>query len=117
MASHVHHTAEPLPGLAAVATQQGAYVAKLIKRRLQGRSFREFRYSDKGTLATIGRAKAVAHFGRVRISGYPAWLFWLFVHLMLLIGFENRILVLVQWMWNYITRNRSTRLIMRRYER
>ena len=117
IACHAHHRSEPLPGLAAVAAQQGAYVARLIKRRLEGRKYKEFRYSDKGTLATIGRAKAVAYFGRARISGYPAWLFWLFVHLMLLIGFENRILVLVQWIWNYLTQNRSTRLIMRRYER
>jgi NADH dehydrogenase len=117
VASFAHQGPEPLPGLAAVATQQDTYVAKLIKRRLAGRNYRAFRYSDKGTLATIGRAKAVAYFGRVRITGYPAWLFWLFIHLMLLIGYENRVLVLVQWTWNYLTRNRSTRLIMRRYER
>ena len=117
IASFDHQGSGPLPGLAAVASQQGKYVARLIGRRLDNRKYRNFRYSDKGTLATIGRANAVAHFGRVRISGYPAWLFWLFVHLMLLIGYENRVLVLVQWSWNYLTRNRSTRLIMGRYER
>jgi NADH dehydrogenase len=70
-----------------------------------------FRYVNKGELATIGRAAAVANFGKLRFSGYPAWLLWLFVHLMYLVDFENRLLVFVQWAWNYVTWNRGARLI------
>ncbi len=113
MAAFNHQGSGPLPGLAAVATQQGSYVAKVIAGRLAGRNGKPFRYVNMGTLATIGRGRAVADFGRLRISGYPAWLLWLFIHIMLLIGYENRALVLIQWAWNYFTRNRSTRLILR----
>lgn len=101
----------PLPGVAPVAMQQGRYVARLIHARLRGRSLPPFRYFHKGSLATIGRAAAVADFGRLRFGGYPAWLAWLFVHLMYVVEFENRLLVFVQWAWNYVTRNRSARLI------
>lgn len=106
-----HQTGEPLPGVAPVAIQQGRFVADAIRRRLQGKAVGPFRYVDKGELATIGRAAAVANFGRLRFSGYPAWVLWLFVHLMYLVGFENRLLVFVQWAWNYLTRNRGARLI------
>jgi NADH dehydrogenase len=92
--------------------QQGRYVADLIQRRLAGlRPLPPFRYHDHGNMATIGHASAVADLGWLRLSGYPAWLAWLFVHLIYLIEFENRILVLFQWAWNYFTRNRSARLI------
>jgi NADH dehydrogenase len=101
----------PLPGVAPVAMQQGRYVARLVAARRRGRSLPPFRYFDKGSLATIGRAAAVADFGRLRFGGYPAWLAWLFVHLMYVVEFENRLLVFVQWAWNYATRNRSARLI------
>ncbi len=111
LASFSDQTDNPLPGLAAVATQQGRYVGNLVKRRLRGQSLEPFRYKDRGNLATIGRAAAVADFGRIRLTGWIAWWAWLFVHLMLLIGFENRLLVLAQWAWNYFTRNRSARLI------
>jgi NADH:ubiquinone reductase (H+-translocating) len=101
-----------LPGLAPVAMQQGEYVADVIKRRVKGESQKgPFKYWDKGTMATIGRAKAVAEAGGFHFSGYPAWLAWLFIHIMYLARFENRVLVLLQWFWNYITRNRSARLI------
>ncbi len=106
-----HQTGGPLPGIAPVAIQQGRYVAALIRRRLLGGTLPPFRYRDYGTMATIGRAAAVADFGRFRLSGYPAWLAWLFVHLMKLVQFENRLLVFVQWLWNYLTRNRAARLI------
>jgi NADH dehydrogenase len=102
---------DPLPGLASVASQQGRYAARLVRARLRGRAEPEFRYRDRGTLAVIGRAAAVADLGRLRFAGYPAWLFWLFVHLMLLVGFENRVLVFVQWSLSYLTRNRGARLI------
>jgi NADH dehydrogenase len=102
---------EPLPGVAPVAIQQGRYVATLVRRRLLGKELPPFRYRDLGNLATIGRAAAVADFGRIRFSGLFAWLAWLFVHLMNLVQFENRLLVFLQWLWNYLTRNRSARLI------
>ena len=102
---------DALPGVAPVAIQQGRYVADAIRRRLRGEPVRPFHYRNKGELATIGRAAAVADFGRLRFSGVVAWLLWLFVHLMYLVGFENRVLVFVQWAWNYVTRNRGTRLI------
>ncbi len=103
---------KPLPGLAPVAMQQGQYVAAAIVRRVKGESpGGPFKYRDKGTMATIGRAKAVAESMGFKFSGYPAWLAWLFIHIMYLARFENRVLVLVQWFWNYVTRNRAARLI------
>ncbi len=104
-------TGKPLPGVAPVAIQQGRYVAELIGRRLQGQTLPPFRYKDRGSMATIGRAAAVADLGWVRFSGLPAWLAWLFIHILYLIEFENRLLVLMQWAWNYFTRNRSARLV------
>jgi NADH dehydrogenase len=102
---------KPLPGVAPVAIQQGAYVARLIRSRLEGRAQGPFRYRDRGTLATIGRSAAVADFHWIWLSGFLAWLAWLFIHLLFLVEFENRVLVLLQWGWNYFTRNRSARLI------
>lgn len=101
----------PLPGIAPVANQQGAYVGKLIRERLRGRTVPPFAYFDKGTMATIGRAAAVVDLGWLRIGGYLAWLMWLFIHLMYLVRFENRFLVFLQWAYNYFTFNRSARLI------
>jgi NADH dehydrogenase len=108
-----------LPGVAPVAIQQGRFVAKLITRELESRghsvvnlaSRRPFHYWDKGSLATIGRAAAVADFGRIHISGFVAWLSWLFVHIFFLIGFRNRLLVFIQWAWSYVTYERGARLI------
>jgi NADH dehydrogenase len=102
---------QPLPGVAPVVMQQGQYVAQLIQQRLQGHSLPPFRYKDRGSMAIIGRAQAVADFGRVQFSGLFAWLAWLFIHLISLVEFENRLLVAIQWAWNYFTRNRSARLI------
>jgi NADH dehydrogenase len=104
--------ARELPGVAPVAMQQGRYAGRLIADRLAGRSTPPFHYRDKGTLATIGRASAVADLpGGVHLSGLPAWLVWLFVHLYYLIGFENRILVLVRWAYSFFTHGRGARLI------
>jgi NADH:ubiquinone reductase (H+-translocating) len=100
-----------LPGVAPVAIQQGQYVAKLIRREMAGRAREPFSYWDKGSLATIGRAAAVAEFGRIHISGFLAWLSWLFVHIFFLIGFRNRVLVFIQWAWSYVTYERGSRLI------
>jgi NADH:ubiquinone reductase (H+-translocating) len=106
-----HPGGQPLPGVAPVAMQQGDYVAKAIRARLAGRPVTGFRYRDKGSMATIGRAAAVAQIGPLRLGGYPAWLAWLFVHLLYIVEFDNRLLILVQWAWNYFTRNRGARLI------
>jgi NADH dehydrogenase len=104
---------KPLPGVAQVAMQGGRYAAKLIARRLAGHAgpAAPFKYWDKGNMATIGRAAAVADLHWVRFSGWPAWLAWLFIHILFIITFENRVLILFQWFWNYLTRNRSARLI------
>ncbi len=116
-----------LPGVAPVAIQQGRYAAKVIRKEIEAgvpsfsRSSRKdgrvdsrrppFHYVDKGSLATIGRAAGIAEFGKVHISGFIAWLSWLFVHILFLIGFRNRILVLIQWAWSYVTYERGARLI------
>jgi NADH dehydrogenase len=102
---------KPLPGVAAVAMQQGAYVGRLIRERVEGRPMPPFRYRDRGSLATIGRSAAVADLRGLHFSGYFAWLVWLFVHLMYLVQFANRLLVLMQWAYNYFTRNITARLI------
>jgi len=102
---------KPLPGVAPVAMQEGKHVARVIASRLRGEPELPFRYRDRGSLATIGRATAVGLIRGLRFSGYLAWIVWLFVHILYLVGFENRILVLIQWAWNYFTRNRSARLI------
>ncbi|HKQ98344.1 MAG TPA: NAD(P)/FAD-dependent oxidoreductase [Candidatus Polarisedimenticolia bacterium] len=102
---------KPVPGVAPVAIQEGRYAAHLVADRLAGRATPPFLFKDPGSMATIGRAAAIAVIGRLRLSGYPAWLVWLFIHLMQLVQFENRILVFAQWAWNYFTRNRSARLI------
>lgn len=100
-----------LPGLAPVAMQEGLFVAATIAGDLRGDARKGFHYRDKGTLATIGRAAAVAQVGKLHISGYFAWLAWLFVHIFFLIGFRNRIIVLLQWAWSYVTFERGARLI------
>lgn len=108
--------AEPitLPGLAPVAMQQGRYAARSLASRLAGKAAPgPFRYRDKGTLATIGRARGVADIGGVRFSGLPAWLTWLLVHIFYLIGFENRVVVVMRWAYSYLTRGRGNRLITR----
>jgi NADH:ubiquinone reductase (H+-translocating) len=104
-------TTVPLPGLAPVAMQQGRYAARAIRDRLRGREPRPFRYRDKGNLATIGRAKAVADIKGLQLSGLLAWLTWLFVHLFYLIGLQNRLLVFIRWTISFVTRGRGARLI------
>ena len=103
---------KPLPGLAAVAEQQGKYVARVIASRIAGRPPpRPFRYRDLGTLAIIGRSRAVAWLGRLQLTGFAAWLFWSLVHLFLLAGFRNRLVVYVNWSWAWFTYGRGARLI------
>lgn len=105
------HGGRLLPGVAPVAMQQGRYVARVIIARLEAKPIPRFHYRDRGNMAIIGHASAVADMGRLRFSGYFAWLAWLFVHLVHLIAFENKILVLIQWGWYYFSRNRAARLI------
>jgi NADH dehydrogenase len=112
MTCFLHQTGKPLPGVAQVAMQMGNYAAETIRRRLAGKPAPgPFVYKDRGSMATIGRALAVADLGWVTLSGYLAWLAWLFVHLIYLIRFENRVMVVFQWGWNYFTRGRAARLI------
>ena len=110
--SDEHGESMNLPGLAPVAMQQGQYAGRVISARLAGRSApARFHYRDKGTLATIGRDRAVADIGGLRVSGFLAWVTWLTVHIFYLIGFENRIVVLLRWAISYLTRGRGSRLI------
>jgi len=101
----------PVPGVAPAAIQSGGHAAENILRTLRREPRPPFRYVDKGSLATIGRAAAVADFGRVKMSGFMAWLAWLLVHIFFLIGFRNRFLVIFEWAWSYITYDRGVRLI------
>jgi NADH dehydrogenase len=100
-----------LPGLAPVAMQEGRYVGRTVRARVEGRATPPFRYRDKGNLATIGRSAAVADLKGVRVSGFPAWLLWLVVHLFYLVGYQNRLLVLIRWSFSFATRGRGARLI------
>lgn len=111
MSSYSHGLAAPLPGVAPVAMQEGKFVAKLIDARVRGRQAPTFRYRDLGSLATIGKSAAVAQFGKLHFAGFIAWVMWLFIHLMKIVNFRNRVLVLMQWAWNYFTHDRSARLI------
>ncbi len=111
LAAFTHQTGKPLPGVAPVAIQQGRHAARNILRACRSEPYEPFRYQYRGNLATIGRAAAVADFGRIRLSGLPAWLTWLFVHIFWLIGFRNRFVVLFDWAWAYVTFERAARLI------
>lgn len=111
LANFPHQTGKPLPGVAQVAMQQGTYAARVIQARLKGETLPPFHYRDLGSMATIGRASAVADLGRLHFSGLIGWMMWLFIHLMYIVQFQSRILVFIQWGWNYFTRNRAARLI------
>jgi NADH dehydrogenase len=101
----------PIPGIAPAAMQEGRHAARAIRLRLAGRAVPRFSYLDRGSLATIGRKAAVAQIRGVRLSGLPAWLVWLFVHLYSLTGLQNRFIVLVRWTISFVTHGRGTRLI------
>ncbi len=111
LANYPHQDGRPLPGVAPVAMQQGQYVARILRSRLEGKPTPPFRYKHSGNMVIIGRGKAVAELGRFQLTGFSAWLVWLFVHLIKLVEFENKVLVLIQWGWYYLTRNRPARLI------
>jgi NADH:quinone reductase (non-electrogenic) len=116
LANFSHQTGEPLPGISPVAMQQGRHAARNILRMIKGQKPKPFRYFDKGTIATIGRNRAVADLKFVHLSGLPAWLAWLFVHIIFLVGFRNRLLVLFQWAWAYFTFDKGARLITRNFQ-
>src|SRR5881397_1367189 len=116
LANYSQQTGEPLPGVSPVAMQQGRHAARNILRMITNRKPRRFRYWDKGSMATIGRNKAVADLNFVHLSGLPAWLVWLFVHIIFLVGFRNRLAVLFQWAWAYFTFNKGARLITRNFQ-
>jgi NADH:ubiquinone reductase (H+-translocating) len=116
LANFSHQNGEPLPGISPVAMQQGRQAARNILRMIRGKKPRRFRYFNKGTMATIGRNKAVADLKFFHLSGFPAWLAWLFVHIIFLVGFRNRLLVLIQWAWAYLTFDKGARLITRNFQ-
>jgi NADH:ubiquinone reductase (H+-translocating) len=111
LANFSHQTGKPLPGVAQPAIQQGRYVASVIEKRLRGELISPFHYWDKGDLAVIGRGDGVADLHRLQLAGFPAWLIWVFIHLLYIVEFQNRLLVLIQWGWFYFTYDRSARLI------
>jgi NADH:quinone reductase (non-electrogenic) len=111
LASFTGPNGKPLPGVAQVAIQMGKHAAENIRRAIEKQPYRSFVYKDLGNLATIGRASAIADFGWLRLKGWLAWLVWLFVHIFNLIGFRNRIVVLIQWAWAYFSYQRAIRLI------
>lgn len=111
LANFGHQGENPLPGLAPVAMQEGMAAAQSILDDLANRPRKKFHYIDRGTMATIGRKAAVAEIGKMRISGLPAWLAWLFIHILMLIGFRNRVLVFFNWIWSFFTYDRGARLI------
>ena len=102
---------KPYPGVAPVAKQEGFYVTKLLQARARGKTLPPFRYRDLGSLATIGRKRAVAQFGKLKVEGFPAWTLWSLAHIYFLIGFRSRLIVAMNWAWNYVTFQRGTRLI------
>jgi NADH dehydrogenase len=112
LARSIGSDGKPLPGLGAVAMQQGIYVAKTLIEDLAGRPRKPFRYLDKGKLATIGRARAICEVGRFKLTGLLAWWFWLALHIYYLNGFRNRLSVMINWAWSYFTFDRGARLIV-----
>ncbi|MBU7581875.1 MAG: NAD(P)/FAD-dependent oxidoreductase [Nostoc sp. TH1S01] len=111
LANFSHQNGQPLPGVAPVAKQEGEYVAALIQKRLCGKTLQPFKYTDYGNLAMIGKNAAIVDIGLIKLKGFSAWVFWLLIHIYFLIEFDSKVLVMIQWGWNYLTRRRSARLI------
>jgi NADH dehydrogenase len=116
LANFSHQGGKPLPGVSPVAMQQGRHAARNILAMIDGRKAQRFYYWDKGSMATIGRNKAVADLNFIHFSGLPAWIVWLFVHIIFLVGFRSRLAVLLQWAWAYVTFIKGARLITRRFQ-
>ncbi len=115
LANYAHQGDRPLPGTAAVAMQQGDYIAHRIEAKLAAKDYDKFQYQDLGSMAVIGRHEAVADFKFLRLSGWLAWFIWTFVHIYYLIEFDNKLIVMIQWGWNYFTHRRGARLITGKY--
>jgi NADH dehydrogenase len=111
-ASFLHNGGRPLPGTASVAIQHGRFLAKNIGNIIRGLPRQQFEYADQGSLATIGRSKAIAEFGRIKLSGPIAWLTWCMVHIFFLIGFRNRFSVMTEWVWQYLSYSRGARVVV-----
>ena len=111
LAHFAHQGDRPLPGVAPVAMKQGEYVANLLVKRIAGKTVEQFKYQDLGSMAVIGQNKAVANLNFTRLSGFAAWIVWIFAHIYYLIEFDNKLVVMIQWAWNYITLGRGARLI------
>ncbi len=111
LANYTHQTGKPLPGVAPVAMQSGKYVGRLIRSRLQGETISPFRYWDWGSLAVIGKHAAVVDIGFLKLSGFLAWTFWMFIHVFYLLEFDNKLIVMIQWAWNYFTSGKGARMI------
>ncbi len=111
LANYAHQDGKPLPGVAPVAMQSGKYVARLIKSRLQGETISPFRYWDWGSLAVIGKHAAVVDMGFLKLSGFLAWTFWMFIHVFYLLEFDNKLIVMIQWAWSYFTSGKGARMI------
>jgi NADH dehydrogenase len=116
LANFAHQGDKPLPGVSPVAMQQGRHAARNILAMIDGRKPQRFRYWNKGSMATIGRNKAVADLNFIHLSGLPAWIVWLFIHIIFLVGYRNRIAVLIQWAWSYVSFNKGARLITRNFQ-
>ncbi|MEM8718156.1 MAG: NAD(P)/FAD-dependent oxidoreductase [Cyanobacteria bacterium P01_G01_bin.39] len=111
IANYSHQEGKPLPGVAPVAMQSGKYVAQLIMSRLEGKTIAPFRYWDWGSLAVIGKHAAVVDVGFLKLSGFFAWAFWMFIHVFYLLEFDNKLIVLIHWVWNYFTSSKGARMI------
>jgi NADH dehydrogenase len=111
LANFPHQGEKPLPGIAPVAMQQGKYIAKSIEKRLKKTEIPNFYYKEIGSLSVIGQNEAVVDLGFVRLSGFLAWLIWVWAHIYFLIEFDNKLVVMLQWSWNYFTKGRGARLI------
>jgi NADH dehydrogenase len=116
LASFVHQMGVPLPGVAQVAMQQGRHAAQNVLATIRGEERKPFHYRDPGNLAVLGRGSAIADLGRIQLSGLPGWLVWCFVHILYLIGFRNRFIVLFEWAWAFLTGKRAARLITGGFE-
>jgi len=116
LANFSHDGGKPLPGVSPVAMQQGRHAAHNILAMMDSRKPQRFRYWNKGSMATIGRNKAIADLNFIHLSGLPAWLVWLFIHIVFLVGYRNRVAVLMQWAWSYLTFNKGARLITRNFQ-
>jgi NADH dehydrogenase len=112
LAQAMREDGRPVPGVAPAAKQMGRHAAQAIRARLAGDPAKPFRYRDYGNLATIGRMAAVVEYGKLRLSGVFAWWFWLWIHLFFLIGFRNRLVVMIEWAWSYFSYQRGARIIL-----